>query len=56
MSLQMAVPTAPETERIFGALSEGGTIRMAMVETFWATRFGAMTDRFGINWLEGYAR
>jgi hypothetical protein len=29
MSLQMAVPTAPETERIFGALSEGGTIRMA---------------------------
>jgi hypothetical protein len=41
MSLQMAVPTAPETERIFGALSEGGTIRMG---------------RFGINWIEGYAR
>jgi len=39
-----------EAERIFQALAEGGTITMPLEETFWALRFGAVTDRFGISW------
>jgi len=39
-----------ETERLFGALAEGGTVRMPLQKTFWASRFGAVTDRFGVPW------
>lgn len=40
-----------EAERIFAALSEGGTIDMPLQETFWSVRFGMLTDRFGIPWM-----
>ena len=32
-------------------MSEGATITMPMQETFWALRFGMLTDKFGINWM-----
>lgn len=40
-----------DAERVFSALAEGGTIRMAMEETFWAARFGMLVDRFGTPWM-----
>jgi PhnB protein len=40
-----------EAERIFAALSAGGTVIMPMEETFWAKRFGMCTDRWGIPWM-----
>lgn len=40
-----------EAERIFSALSDGGQVFMAMQETFFASRFGQLRDRFGINWM-----
>src|SRR5437016_3379977 len=39
-----------ETERLFHTLAENGTIRMPLQETFWARRFGVVTDQFGIQW------
>ncbi len=42
---------ASEAERIFAALSEQGTVQMPIQQTFWATRFGMLTDRFGIPWM-----
>jgi PhnB protein len=39
-----------EAERIFHTLSENGIVRMPMQETFWARRFAALVDRFGIPW------
>ena len=39
-----------EAERIFAALAEGGTVSMPLAPTFWASRFGVVTDRFGIPW------
>ena len=41
---------ANEAERLFHALSENGTVRMPLQETFWAARFGAVTDQFGVTW------
>jgi len=38
-------------ERVFSALSEGGQIFMPLEETFFASRFGQLRDRFGINWM-----
>jgi PhnB protein len=37
-------------ERAFHALAEGGTVTMPLQETFWAKRFGAVTDRYGLPW------
>jgi PhnB protein len=45
-----------EAERVFHSLSENGTVHMPMQETFWATRFGVLTDRFGIPWEINYGR
>lgn len=42
---------AAEAERIFGRLSEGGRVGMPLQKTFWAERFGMVTDRFGIPWM-----
>ncbi|WP_298161746.1 VOC family protein [Brevundimonas sp.] len=40
-----------EGQRIFDALSEGGTVVMAFGETFWSPGYGNFTDRFGIPWM-----
>jgi PhnB protein len=42
---------AAEAERIFASLAEGGTIQMPLQQTFWALRFGILTDQFGIPWV-----
>ncbi len=49
--LSLGVDSDAEAERIFSALSDGGEIFMPMQETFFATRFGQLRDRFGINWM-----
>jgi PhnB protein len=40
-----------EAERTFPLLAEGGTITMPLQQTFWAPRFGTVTDRFGTPWM-----
>jgi PhnB protein len=32
-------------------MSEKGAVIMPFQETFWAYRFGMLTDRFGIPWM-----
>jgi len=43
--------TPEEAERVFAALSEGGTVQMPIAETFWAHRFGGLQDKYGKGWL-----
>ena len=49
--LSLGVDSDAEAERIFSALSEGGEVFMPMQETFFATRFCQLRDRYGINWM-----
>jgi PhnB protein len=49
--LSLGVDSDTEAERIFSALSDGGKVFMPMEETFFATRFGQVQDRFGISWM-----
>jgi PhnB protein len=49
--LSLGVESDAEAERIFAALSDGGRVFMPMQETFFATRFAQLQDRFGINWM-----
>lgn len=44
-----------ETDRLFAALSAGGTVEMAPQATPWAEKFATFTDRFGIQWMLSYA-
>lgn len=48
--LYLAVDSAEEAERIYSALAEGGQVGMPLEETFFATRFGQVRDRFGVLW------
>lgn len=51
VSLSLHAADIPEAEKLFNGLSDGGQITMPLAETFWATRFGMFTDRFGIPWM-----
>jgi PhnB protein len=50
-SVNLQLKDADEAERIFKALSENGTVKMPLAQTFWAKRFGMCTDQFGIPWM-----
>lgn len=50
-SIAIACENVQEIDRLFAALGENGKVTMALQETFWATRFGMLTDQFGINWM-----
>jgi len=51
ISVSLQIKDPGEAERIFHALAENGTIQMPMEQTFWAVRFGAVVDQFGIPWM-----
>lgn len=38
-------------EAMFNKMADGGNITMPMAQTFWAERFGMLTDKFGVNWM-----
>lgn len=40
-----------EADRLFNALSIGGTADMPMQDMFWGAYFGSLTDKFGIHWM-----
>jgi len=50
-SLALAPESVDEAERMFQALAEGGQVNVPLQQTFWAARFGEVTDRFGISWM-----
>jgi PhnB protein len=50
-SLSIAVASEAEAQRVFGALSQGGQVRMPLTKTFWSPCFGMVADRFGIGWM-----
>jgi PhnB protein len=40
-----------EVKRIYAALSEGGSVQMPLIPTFWSPLFGMCTDKFGVAWM-----
>jgi PhnB protein len=51
MSLSLAVHDGAEADRLFNALAADGTVQMPMGPTFFAKRFGAVADKFGVSWM-----
>ena len=50
-SVNIAVEQVADAERIFHALAENGTVGMPIQKTFWAERWGMLTDQYGIPWM-----
>jgi PhnB protein len=49
--LSLTLGSDQETDRVFALLAEGGQIFMPMQETFFASRFAMLRDRFGTSWM-----
>ena len=49
VTIQLTDPA--KADRIFQRLSEGATVTMPIQQTFWASRFGMLVDRFGTPWM-----
>ena len=50
-SVNISCESVQEIEGLFTAFGNGGKITMPLQETFWAARFGMLTDQFGIDWM-----
>ena len=48
--IYLSVDSPVEAERVHKLFAEGGEIYMPMEETFYATRFSQLRDRFGVSW------
>jgi PhnB protein len=51
VSINLEPDTRAETEKLFKALSEDGTVTTALQDMFWGDYFGSCTDKFGISWM-----
>ena len=50
-SLSLVAADDAEAERRFAALGEGGTVNQPLIKTFFASRFGMLADKFGVQWM-----
>jgi len=49
--LSLSVSSDADAERIFALLADGGDVFMPVQETFFATRFAQLRDKFGTQWM-----
>lgn len=50
-SLSLSAEKDAEANRLFAALADGGEVRVPLTPTPFASRFGMVTDRFGVQWM-----
>ena len=53
-SISINTDSKDEADKLFNALSAGGTVTMAMEKTFWGAYFGMFTDKFSIQWMVNF--
>jgi PhnB protein len=51
VAIALNFDSVEQAQRVFEALGEGGNVTMPFNETFWAKKFGMVTDRFGCHWI-----
>jgi PhnB protein len=50
-SLSLTASDDAEAERLFAALSDGGSVQVPMTSTPFASRLGLVADKFGVPWM-----
>ena len=53
-SISINADSKEEADRLFKALSAGGTTVMPMDQAFWGSYFGMLNDKFGIQWMVSF--
>jgi uncharacterized glyoxalase superfamily protein PhnB len=56
VSLTYTAANDAEAERVFGALASEGQVQQPLVKTFFSSKFGMLTDRFGLGWMVNVGR
>jgi PhnB protein len=51
ISLSLTLADDAQAERAFAALADGGQTTMPLAKTFFASKFGMVADKFGVNWM-----
>jgi len=49
--ISVSAETSEEAAKIFNGLSAGGNIEYPLGDSPWGTYFGALRDKFGIEWM-----
>lgn len=49
--VNISIKDPADAERIFKALANEGKVTMPLEKTFWAQRFGMLSDQFGTPWM-----
>jgi PhnB protein len=49
--LTLMLDSDGEAERVYALLADGGEIFMKMEQTFFASRFAMLRDKFGTSWM-----
>jgi PhnB protein len=50
-ALSLTVSEDAEADSRFAALVDGGQVQMPLAKTFFSSKFGTLTDRFGVMWM-----
>ncbi|GAB1596595.1 VOC family protein [Lysobacter claricitrinus] len=53
-NINVMADSVADAERIWAKLAEGANVTMPLAPTFWAERFGMLTDRYGKPWMVNY--
>lgn len=51
ITLTISAGSDADAKRYFDALSAGGQVQMPLAQTFFATSFGMLADKFGVGWM-----
>ncbi|CAG9176894.1 hypothetical protein LMG23992_03363 [Cupriavidus laharis] len=51
VALSITYEDASALEKAFNGLTDGGQVVMPLTQTFFAEKFGMVTDRFGVMWM-----
>jgi PhnB protein len=51
MTINLELESRAETERLFGALSKGGSDLFGLQDMPWGAYWGTCADRFGVRWM-----
>ncbi len=51
VSLTLDAADDAQARQLFDALSDGGQVQMPLTNTFFASSFGMVADRFGVSWM-----
>jgi PhnB protein len=50
-SMTLVCDDEAQAKRRFDALADGGQVKVPLGESFFATAFGMLVDRFGVDWM-----